>query len=1389
MVLFVVMETIWFQPNKMFFLAVVVSVVTTITAAPCAGKPHVSYTRLQLGLPANYNGFVSGYLPEMTTSKWFCQYGQHTWSNVHGLFSVYTSTRRDFVLTASAATADEAINGWSLYFAVSPIANSNSDAAFRVCKFGSHKAVTFNLNTQAECIINERFNMHVPDGQSYIFGVTWSGTTVRLYLPKRNYAFSVENNWSRATAFCEHANACAMQEVRDLVTYNVTTGADGGITSYDLCRSCNGFPQHVFSLPADGALPLDFSFDNWFLLTNSSSLIEGRVVSNQPLRLNCLWPIPQLLSTGTVIYFNGTAKDVMCNGYNRSGEADALRFSLNFTDSRPFGGEGSVVLVIGSFHVGFSCTNDTKVIGRGFIPFGRSDVPYYCFVSVNGSSTFVGMLPPILKEIVVTKTGAIYINGYRVFQLGNIDGVIFNVTSTNGADLWTVAFAVNEDVLVEVNATNIQRVLYCDSPVNRLKCQQMQFELQDGFYPAAGLSRAIQKKVFVELPRAYTHSYVQLYVSYNNSGGSTTGPPTSQTVKFVSYNGSVMTDLPDMVCVGTTQFTTNLTYVAQPTPPSWVNTQIDDLSFKLKILAGNCPFNFDSLNHHLSFESICFSTEPQAGSCALQIVKVWAYSELPFASLYVTFKRGNKVLGVPEPRVGVFDISEVYEDECCEYTIYGITGRGIITKTNVTYFSGLYYRSSSGMLLGFKNATTGDVYAVTPCDLSKQVVVYTNRIIGAMTASLNDTFDFNHTITTEMFFYHSDSARNCTNPVLTYSSIGVCADGSIGKVNPRDVQAVPASPLVTGNLTVPINFTMSVQVEYVQIAMQPVSVDCAMYVCNGNPHCQRLLTQYASACQTIEDALRLSARLESMELTNMLTISDHALELATIGKMGGDYNLSSVLPASVGGRSAIEDLLFDKVVTNGLGTVDQDYKKCVANFKDAQTFKIMTHTCAQYYNGIMVVPGVADSATMGHFTASLVGAMSLAGLTAAAAYPFGQVVQGRLNYVALQTDVLQQNQQQLANSFNAAMGNITAAFKEVNSAIQNTHEAIRTVATALNKVETVVNQQGQALAYLSQQLSVNFEAISSSIEDIYNRLEALEADVQVDRLITGRLAALNAFVTQQLTRYTELKASRQLAQEKVNECVKSQSKRYGFCGNGTHVFSLVNAAPDGLLFFHTVLVPTAFAVVDAWAGMCVEGRGFVLRDVSNAIFQKDGKFYITSRDMYEPRIPTTADFVEISGCSVSYVNVSSDSISSVIPDYIDVNQTVADMLEKLNLTRPPLDLNLDVFNATYLNLSQQIAELENRSALMQQSTERLDQLIQNINNTLVDLEWLSRIETYVKWPWYIWLAIALAFLLAFALLFWCCMSTGCCGCCSCMSSLDLRGHRLQQYEVEKVHIQ
>nr|QAR17949.1 spike protein [Porcine epidemic diarrhea virus] len=1337
---------------------------------------------------------LGGYLPigenQGVNSTWYCA-GQHpTASGVHGIFLSHIRGGHGFEIGISQEPFDP--SGYQLYLHKATNGNTNATARLRICQFPSIKTLgptaDNDVTTGRNCLFNKAIPAHMSEHS--VVGITWDNDRVTVFSDKI-YHFYFKNDWSRVATKCYNSGGCAMQYVYEPTYYmlNVTSAGEDGISYQPCTANCIGYAANVFATEPNGHIPEGFSFNNWFLLSNDSTLVHGKVVSNQPLLVNCLLAMPKIYGLGQFFSFNQTI-DGVCNGAAVQRAPEALRFNIN--DTSVILAEGSIVFhtALGT-NFSFVCSNSSDPHLATFaIPLGATQVPYYCFLKVDTYNStvykFLAVLPPTVREIVITKYGDVYVNGFGYLHLGLLDAVTINFTGHGTDDdvsgFWTIASTNFVDALIEVQGTAIQRILYCDDPVSQLKCSQVAFDLDDGFYPisSTNLLSHEQPTSFVTLPSFNDHSFVNITVSAAFGGHSGANLIASDT----TINGF------SSFCVDTRQFTISLFY-----------NVTNSYGYVSKSQDSNCPFTLQSVNDYLSFSKFCVSTSLLASACTIDLFGYPEFgSGVKFTSLYFQFTKGELITGTPKPLEGVTDVSFMTLDVCTEYTIYGFKGEGIITLTNSSFLAGVYYTSDSGQLLAFKNVTSGAVYSVTPCSFSEQAAYVDDDIVGVISSLSSSTF--NSTRELPGFFYHSNDGSNCTEPVLVYSNIGVCKSGSIGYV-PSQSGQVKIAPTVTGNISIPTNFSMSIRTEYLQLYNTPVSVDCATYVCNGNSRCKQLLTQYTAACKTIESALQLSARLESAEVNSMLTISEEALQLATISSFNGDgYNFTNVLgvsvydPASgrvVQKRSFIEDLLFNKVVTNGLGTVDEDYKRC------SNGRSVADLVCAQYYSGVMVLPGVVDAEKLHMYSASLIGGMVLGGFTAAAALPFSYAVQARLNYLALQTDVLQRNQQLLAESFNSAIGNITSAFESVKEAISQTSKGLNTVAHALTKVQEVVNSQGAALTQLTVQLQHNFQAISSSIDDIYSRLDILSADVQVDRLITGRLSALNAFVAQTLTKYTEVQASRKLAQQKVNECVKSQSQRYGFCGgDGEHIFSLVQAAPQGLLFLHTVLVPGGFVNVIAIAGLCVNDEiALTLREPGLVLFTHElqdtaTEYFVSSRRMYEPRKPTVGDFVQIESCVVTYVNLTRDQLPEVIPDYIDVNKTLDDILASLpNRTGP--SLSLDVFNATYLNLTGEIADLEQRSESLRNTTEELQSLIYNINNTLVDLEWLNRVETYIKWPWWVWLIIFIVLIFVVSLLVFCCISTGCCGCCGCCGACFsgcCRGPRLQPYEAfEKVHVQ
>ncbi|UZK98260.1 MAG: spike glycoprotein [Tadarida brasiliensis bat alphacoronavirus 1] len=1314
------------------------------------------FSYLVLGLPPNaHNAIVTGYFPLNQTSAWRCGHGNSFANGSHGAFISHQTHNRAFAIGVGTIDA----KGWQMQ-----INKYQQELNIRVCKYSRPVITDFVWGIEPTyCLYHYNNKGQAGLKDNVMVGVTWDNDIVTVYWHLYIHKIYVPgaSKWTHAVVHTErNFSEFAHQFVYDRRTFFVSTNALGNITHYQVCNNCVGYAENIFSNTEGGQIPADFTPHNWFLLTNHSSVVHGTVVSNQPLRILCLRPIPVGVAAEGVLAFS-EINTTLCNGYALNGTADAIRFNLNYTDN-PFehASNESVVINTDLGRFTFICGNSSEPSDSTFFPFGKQTTPFYCFLNSTlvNKPVFLGVLPRVLREFVFTKWGSVYINGYNYFQLPPINNITFNLYSKNNTGFWTVAYTQFADVLLQVNGTDITRVLYCDSDIERLKCAQKSFSLGNGFYNAATIKKKRWPETTVVLPFNFDH----VNVSVNVRDG-------RLDINNVSF-----------YCVNASQFTTLLNYSTDRGDYGAVSQH-----------SGNCPFTLEKLNSYVTFNRLCFSTTAFADSCRMYFQYKYSFIHMYAFTLYVSYAYGDRIMGVPAADIGIKDISHVVMDNCTDYNIYGMQGTGVVSLTNYSFIGGLYYTSESGTLLGFKNVSSDEVYSVRPCTYTEQLAVINDKLVGVLTADNDTVFGFNKTVVMPTFYYHTSGESNCTKPLITYSNFGVCADGSITFLEAADGPA-DIIPIQYGNVSIPLNFTIAVNIEYIQHSNRPVVVDCRTYVCNGNPRCNKLLSQYAQACLNIENALHMSARIESADINEQISVNKQALSLATLSTFNSSgYNFGPVLPILDKDqhykRSKIEDILFNKVVTSGLGTVDQDYKSC------SRGLSIADLVCAQYYNGIMVLPGVVDPEKMAMYTGSLLGGMALGGLTAVASAPFSVAVQARLNYVALQTDVLQNNQKQLASAFNSAIGNITKAFSVVGSAIEQTSHSLVTVANALNKVQDVVNTQGTALTQLTEQLQNNFQAISASIQTIYNRLDELSADAQVDRLITGRLAALNAFVAQTLNRYTEVKASRALAFEKINECVRSQSSRFGFCGNGTHLFSIVNSAPEGFIFFHTVLVPSSHVVIRAFAGFCYESRAFVLHDVKLLLFHGNNTHYqLTPRTMFQPRTPMPGDFVEIVSCTVEHVNITAGDIQNIFPDYIDVNATVNDILSKIpNWTVPQFPL--DIFNQTYLNLSGEIADLEQRSESLKNYTIDLRHLIDSLNKTLVDLEWLNRIETYVKWPWWVWLVIVICLIFTIALLAFCCLTTGCCGCCGCLAgclSGCCNSTKLKSYtELEKLHIQ
>ncbi|QSE37615.1 S [Deltacoronavirus HNU3] len=1075
-----------------------------------------------------------------------------------------------------------------------------------------------------------------------------------------------------------------------------------------------------------GQLPgyITNNFQQFSPLTNSTLPINGLHRSYQPLRFFCYVRI-----TNETLNMHLLPNQQVTHGcpFSNWTSHDALRLILNLNSVERaairIGTKGSLFMFACSDHINSTLAMESPKLWS-------ANEQLYCFVN----KTYIGPLPANLTDFTVLRTGQVYANGYYLGTLPFLIDYVRLETGDLPAQNTYFALANLTDTLLTLANTTISRITFCEnSTLDMIACQRSTHALENGFYADPQVNTRALPRTIVTLPKIAEGETLNLTIQATFNYGE------AHISEFtINHNTST-----DVYCISKPYFT--------------LNTFFNCHNCVLRWRTENCPFDLSAINNGMSFSQFCVSKV--SGSCVITLLatNVWNY-QLP-QKLYITAVEGQTHTGTTT--LSGVDSSTIVTGQCTDYTIYGVSGTGIIESSELKLHNGIAFTSPTGELYAFKNTTSGEAYQVRPCESPAQLVVIDNNIVGAITSNnISDSGQFNHTIETPTFFY-STNAENltCTDPVLSYGPLSVCADGSIASTNLLQDSRPSIVSLYDGEVDIPSAFTLSVQTEYLQVQSEQVVVDCARYVCNGNSRCLKLLAQYTSACANIEAALHSSAQLDSREITAMFQTSSQSLELANITNFQGDYNFTQIINTGpTQGKSAIEDLLFNKVVTNGLGTVDQDYKAC------SKDLAIADLVCSQYYNGIMVLPGVVDAQKMAMYTGSLTGAMLFGGITAAAAIPFATAVQARLNYVALQTNVLQENQKILAESFNQAVGNISLALSSVNDAIQQTSEALNTVANAINKIQTVVNQQGEALSHLTAQLSNNFQAISTSIQDIYNRLEEVQANQQVDRLITGRLAALNAYVTQLLNQMSQIRHSRLLAQQKINECVKSQSTRNGFCGNGTHIFSITQAAPNGIFFMHAVLVPQKFTRVNASAGLCVDdGRAYSLRP-QLILYQINETWRVTPRNIYEPRVPSAADFIPLVTCSVTFTNTSAVDLPTIVPDIIDVNQTVSDIIDKIPRPTAP-SLPIDYYNNTILNLTLEIDELQERARNLSQISDQLQNYIDNLNNTIVDLEWLNRVETYLKWPWYIWLAIFLAISAFVAILVTIFLCTGCCGGC------------------------
>nr|QQY99202.1 spike protein [Human coronavirus OC43]QQY99210.1 spike protein [Human coronavirus OC43] len=704
---------------------------------------------------------------------------------------------------------------------------------------------------------------------------------------------------------------------------------------------------------------------------------------------------------------------------------------------------------------------------------------------------------------------------------------------------------------------------------------------------------------------------------------------------------------------------------------------------------------------------------------------------------------------------------------CVNYDLYGISGQGIFVEVNATYYNSwqnLLY-DSNGNLYGFRDYITNRTFMIRSC--------YSGRVSAAFHANSSEpallfrnikcNYVFNNSLIRQLQpINYFDSYLGCVVNAYNSTAIsvqtcdltvgsGYCVDYSktrrsrraittgyrFTNFEPFTVNSVNDSLEPVGGLyeiQIPSEFTIGNMEEFIQTSSPKVTIDCAAFVCGDYAACKSQLVEYGSFCDNINAILtEVNELLDTTQLQVANSLMN-GVTLSTKLKDGVNFNVDDINFSSVLGclgsecskassRSAIEDLLFDKVKLSDVGFVAA-YNNCTGGAE------IRDLICVQSYKGIKVLPPLLSENQISGYTLAATSASLFPPWTAAAGVPFYLNVQYRINGLGVTMDVLSQNQKLIANAFNNALDAIQEGFDATNS--------------ALVKIQAVVNANAEALNNLLQQLSNRFGAISSSLQEILSRLDALEAEAQIDRLINGRLTALNAYVSQQLSDSTLVKFSAAQAMEKVNECVKSQSSRINFCGNGNHIISLVQNAPYGLYFIHFSYVPTKYVTAKVSPGLCIAGdRGIAPK--SGYFVNVNNTWMYTGSGYYYPEPITENNVVVISTCAVNYTKAPYVMLNTSTPNLPDFREELDQWFKNQTSVAP--DLSLDYINVTLLDL--------------QVEMNRLQEAIKVLNQSYINLKDIGTYEYYVKWPWYVWLLIGLVGVAMLVLLFFICCCTGC----------------------------
>nr|UZH24811.1 surface glycoprotein [Sarbecovirus sp.] len=736
----------------------------------------------------------------------------------------------------------------------------------------------------------------------------------------------------------------------------------------------------------------------------------------------------------------------------------------------------------------------------------------------------------------------------------------------------------------------------------------------------------------------------------------------------------------------------------------------------------------------------------------------------PFRVVVLSFQ----LLNAPATVCGPKQSTDLVKNKCVNFNFNGLTGTGVLTDS-VKKFQPFqqFGRDSSDFTDSVKDPKTLEILDITPCSYGGVSVITpgtnTSDAVAVLYQDVNctDVPTMLHVdqVSPDWRVYAANTDGNMFQTQAgclvgaTYDNTSYECDIPVGagvcakfQTNTRAKQSsILAYTMSLGedsnvaysnnSIAIPTNFSISVTTEVLPVSMTKTSVDCNMYICGDSTECSSLLLQYGSFCQQLNRALAGVSVEQDKNTQDVFAQVKSIYKVPAIKDFGG-FNFSQILPdpAKPSKRSFIEDLLYNKVTLADPGFMKQ-YGDCLGGVNARDLI------CAQKFNGLTVLPPLLTDDMIAAYTSALVSGTALSGYTfgagAALQIPFAMQMAYRFNGIGVTQNVLYENQKQIANQFNKAISQI--------------QESLSTTATALGKLQDVINQNAIALNTLVKQLSSNFGAISSVLNDILSRLDKVEAEVQIDRLITGRLQSLQTYVTQQLIRAAEIRASANLAATKMSECVLGQSKRVDFCGKGYHLMSFPQAAPHGVVFLHVTYVPSQERNFTTAPAICHKGKAHFPRE---GVFVTNGThWFVTQRNFYQPEVITTENTFESGNCDV-VIGIVNNTVYDPLQPELESFKEELDKYFK-NHTSPEVGFDdISGINASVVDIKKEIAHL--------------NEIASKLNESLIDLQELGKYEQYIKWPWYVWLGfIAGLIAIAMATIMLCCMTS----CCSCLKGL------------------